>query len=178
MSIESPFPSTGFEERSMGLDGLPTCGHTPAGPTASTMKHSFVTERLCPCLMPEPDLLQAVEVCLIMLIGIQLNSPVIRILVYLDCRELLKSSALNTFGAQDICQECSCILVCSCTQAFQCKVALTGDDLLALSTRSSWRANQLAAMCRWEGHGTGRRQSKSLITANCFRSCAIRLRCL
>lgn len=60
--MNGPFPSPGFEGRSLGLDGLPTCGHTPAGPTVTSQKQSFVTERLCPCLMPEPDLLQAVEV--------------------------------------------------------------------------------------------------------------------
>ena len=61
--MSSPYPNHAVENRSIGLDGLPTCGHTPAGPTVSTCQQVSVTERLSPCLMPEPDLLRGVKVC-------------------------------------------------------------------------------------------------------------------
>lgn len=73
--MKSPYPNHTVESRSIGLDGLPTCGHTPAGPTVSTSQQVTVTERLSPCLMPEPDLLRAVQVCRVRQLPESLVSP-------------------------------------------------------------------------------------------------------
>ena len=46
-----------------GLEGLPSAGQSPLLAAAATAgAGGAVTKRLCPCIMPEPHLLQAVEV--------------------------------------------------------------------------------------------------------------------
>jgi hypothetical protein len=47
---------------SRGLEGLPSAGQTPMLSLPRSAGNVQVTKRLCPCIMPEPDLLQAVQV--------------------------------------------------------------------------------------------------------------------
>lgn len=47
---------------SQGLEGLPSAGQTPMHSRAAGDGGTHVVKRLCPCIMPEPDLLQAVQV--------------------------------------------------------------------------------------------------------------------
>jgi hypothetical protein len=54
------------EDPSHGLEGLPSAGHTPMLSCIHATGAVQVTKRLCPCIMPEPDLLQAVQVCSIL----------------------------------------------------------------------------------------------------------------
>jgi hypothetical protein len=60
-TASSPLQNTS-QYGSRGLEGLPSAGHTPMLSLPRSAGNVQVTKRLCPCIMPEPDLLQAVQV--------------------------------------------------------------------------------------------------------------------